>query len=43
MKPAYRGDKQKYDKLIKNLTAQLRPTGKHDYKNILIDLVDMRF
>ena len=42
MKPIYKGDKQKYEKLIKNLASQLRPTGKHCYKNILIDLVDIR-
>lgn len=42
MRPVYKGDKQKYEKLIKNLAAQLRPTGKHSYRNILIDLVDIR-
>lgn len=43
MRPVYKGEKQKYDRLIKNLQHQLKPTGKHDYTNILIDLVDIRF
>ena len=42
MRAIYKGDLQKYQKLILNLSSQLRPTGKHVYKNILIDLVDIK-
>lgn len=42
MKKVYKGDQQKYEKLIQNLSSQLRPTGKHEYKNILIDLIDVK-
>lgn len=42
MRKCYKGDEQKYEKLIQNLSSQLRPTGKHQYKNILIDLIDVK-
>jgi|LakMenE18May11ns_1017448.scaffolds.fasta_scaffold8913111_1 hypothetical protein len=42
MKNIYKGDMQKYEKLIQNLSSQLSPTGKHEYKYILIDLVDLK-
>jgi hypothetical protein len=42
MREVYKGDLDKYDHLIKNLAQQLKPTGRHQYRNILIDLLDLR-
>lgn len=42
MKHIYRGDRVKYEKLINNLSAQIRPTMKHECKNLLFDLVDAK-
>lgn len=42
MKSTYKGDMTKYNKLKQNLQSQIEPTGKHEYKNILIDLVDIK-
>lgn len=42
MKCIYSGDKTKYEKLIANLATQVKPTLKHEYKNILIDLMNLR-
>ena len=42
MKCIYSGDKTKYEKLMANLATQIKPTLKHEYKNILIDLISAK-
>lgn len=42
MKCIYNGDKTKYEKLMANLATQVKPTLKHEYKNILIDLISAK-
>lgn len=36
----YRGDLQKFDRLLTTLQKQLEPSGKHHCKNILLELPD---
>ena len=36
----YRGDLLKYDRLLTTLQKQLEPSGKHNCKNILLELPD---
>jgi hypothetical protein len=41
MRDVYDGDAKKYNSLLENFKHQLQPSGKHFYKFLLIDLINI--